>query len=192
VVATSGLTNYPIRIAEDGAAALSIMTEEIPSLVLLDLRMPGMNGFDVLDRMRGNPRTRQVPVLILTAQILNLHDVRRIEQHANVVLQSKDILANAEIIAALHRSLFGADTLPPQTSALVKRAIAYMHQNYVRPLARWEIAEAVGASENYLTHIFNQELGLKPWDNLNRFRVSRVFHKLIGVSPNEFREQLNA
>jgi transcriptional regulator GlxA family with amidase domain len=159
-----------------------------------------------------------VPVVILTSKVLNLDDIKRIERHTGVVVQSKGVLADEEIIAALHRSLFGAESLPPQTSALVKRAVVYMHQNYTRPLARWEIAEAVGVSERYLSRLFKQELGLSPWDYLNRFRVgqakelfrrtqgsvkgiarqvgfkdpkyfSRVFHKLTGLSPSEFREQ---
>jgi YesN/AraC family two-component response regulator len=194
-----------------------MMEQQIPSLVILDLVMPGLNGFDVLDRMRADSQTRQVPVMILSNKLLNLDDVKRIERHALVTLQSKGILSEAEIVTALNRALFGSDTLPQQTSALVKRAVAYLHQNYARPLARWEIAEAIDVSEDYLSRVFRQELGLSPWDYLNRYRVyqakellrstsesirsiarqvgfrdqayfSRVFHKLTGLSPNAFRE----
>jgi len=215
-----GLPDYPVCAVNDGAAALTAMADQIPCLVLLDLMMPRMDGFDTLDRMRADPRTQAVPVVILTNKVLNLNDIKRIEQHARVVVQSKDILDDHEIIAALHHALFGTETLPPQTSALVKRAVAYLHQNYTRPLKRWEIAEAIGVSENYLSRVFNQELGLSPWDYLNRFRVcrakelfrrtqgsikdvadqvgfkdqkyfSRVFHKLTNLSPSEFKNSLN-
>ncbi len=216
-VIAQGLPGYPVRAVNDGAAALAALADQVPSLVLLDLMMPEMDGFDVLDRLRADPRTQTVPVVILTNKVLNLDDIKRIERHTRVVVQSKGVLADDEIIAALHRALFGADALPPQTSALVKRAVAYLHQNYARPLARWEVAEAIGVSENYLSRVFNQELGLSPWDYLNRFRISqakelfrrtqgsvksvagqvgfkdqkyfsRVFHKLTGLSPNEYRE----
>ncbi|MBN2004442.1 MAG: helix-turn-helix domain-containing protein [Anaerolineae bacterium] len=216
-VIADGLPGYPICTAHDGAAALAAMEGQTPSLVVLDLMMPKMDGFDVLDWMRADPRTQAVPVVILTSKVLSLDDVKRIEKHAHVVVQSKGVLSDDEIIAALHRALFGAETLPPQTGALVKRALAYMHQNYARPLARWEIAEAIGVSDNYLSRVFHQELGLSPWDYLNRFRIShaqelfrrtqdsvkrvaaqvgfkdakyfsRVFHKLTGLSPSEFRE----
>jgi len=215
---TQGLPGYPVCTVNDGAAALAAMAEQVPSLVLLDLMMPRMDGFDTLDQMRADPRTQAVPVVILTSKVLNLDDIKRIEQHARVVVQSKGILDDHEIIAALHHSLFGSETLPPQTGAVVKRAVAYLHQNYARPLKRWEIAEAIGVSENYLSRVFNQELGLSPWDYLNRFRISRakellrrtqgsiksvadqvgfkdqkyfsrVFHKLTNLSPSEFREQ---
>jgi PAS domain S-box-containing protein len=217
-VIAQGLPGFPIRTVNDGAAALAAMQEQAPSLVLLDLMMPKMDGFDVLDRMRADPRTQTVPVVVLTCKVLNRDDIRRIERHTRVVLQSKGMLTDDEIVAALHRSLFGAEALPPHTSALVKRAVAYLHQNYARCLERWEIAEAVGVSENYLTRVFEQELGISLWDYLNRFRVSRakelfrrtqgsvksiagqvgfkdpkyftrVFHKLTGLSPMEFREQ---
>jgi signal transduction histidine kinase/DNA-binding LacI/PurR family transcriptional regulator/AraC-like DNA-binding protein len=215
---SQGFPGYPVCVVNDGAAALAAMDDQIPSLVLLDLMMPEMDGFAVLDRMRTNPHTQAVPVVILTSKVLNLEDIKRIEQHTGVVLQSKGVLADDEIVAALHRSLFGAESLPPQTSMLVKRAVAYMHQNYTRPLARWEISEAIGASENYFSRLFNQELGLSPWEYLNRFRVcqakelfrrtqgsvksiacqvgfkdpkyfSRVFRKQTDLSPSEFREQ---
>jgi signal transduction histidine kinase/AraC-like DNA-binding protein len=217
-VIAQGLPGYPVCAVNDGAAALAALQDQVPSLVLLDLMMPEMDGFDVLDRLRADPRTQAVPVVILTNKVLNLDDIKRIERHTRVIVQSKGVLADDEIIAALHRALFGAEALPPQTSALVKRAVAYIHQNYARPLARWEIAEAIGVSENYLSRVFIQELGLAPWDYLNRFRVSqakalfrrtqgsvksvaaqvgfkdqkyfsRVFHKLTGLSPNEYREQ---
>lgn len=217
-VIAQGLPGYPVCTVNDGAAALAAMAERVPGLVLLDLMMPEMDGFEVLDQMRADPRTLAVPVVILTGKVLNLDDVKRIERHTRVVVQSKGILADNEIVAALHRSLFGAESLPPQTGALVKRAVAYLHQNYTRPLARWEAAEAIGVSENYLSRMFNRELGLSPWDYLNRFRVSqakelfrctqgsvksvaeqvgfkdskyfsRVFRKLTGLSPSEFREQ---
>ena len=165
-VIAQGLPGYPVCAVNDGAAALAAMAGQTPSLVLLDLMMPEMDGFDVLDRMRADPRTLAVPVVILTSKVLNLDDIKRIQQHTRVVVQSKGVLVDAEIVATLHRSVFGAESLPPQTSALVKRAVAYMHQNYTRPLARWEIAEAIGVSENYFSRLFNQELGLSPWDYL--------------------------
>jgi len=215
-VLANGLPGYPTRTANDGEAALTIMAEEAPSLVILDLMMPGLGGADVLDRMRAAPALRLVPVVILSSKLLSLDDVKRLERHAHVTLQSKGLLSDAETIAAFNRALFGRDSLPPHTSALVKRAVAYLHQNYARSLARWEIAEAIGASEDYLTRVFNRELGLSPWDFLNRYRIgrakellrttddniraiaqqvgfkdqayfSRVFHKVTGLSPNAFR-----
>ena len=212
-----GLPGCIIRLAENGEHALSIMESETPGLVLLDLVMPGLGGADVLDRMRADPRLRSVPVVVLSSKLLSLEDVKRLESHARVMLQSKGIWSDAEAISALNRALFGSENLPQQTSALVKRAVAYLHQNYTRPLSRWEIAGAVGVSEDYLTRVFNRELGISPWEYLNRYRVlqaqnlltttshsvgaiakqvgfsdaayfSRVFSKQVGISPQGYRD----
>jgi len=212
-----GLPNYSIRLAENGEVALAVMAKEIPSLVLLDLVMPNLSGADVLDQMRADSNLRQVPVIILSNKVLGLDDVKRIESHTRVTLQSKGIWSDEETITALNRAIFGADSVPVQTSALVKQAIAYLHQNYTRPISRWEIAEAIGMSEDYLSRVFNRELNISPWDYLNRYRIfqskqllintteaigsiarqvgfkdqayfSRVFHKVTGMSPQGFRD----
>ena len=213
----TGLPGYLVRCASDGETALALMKKEVPTLVLLDLVMPGLSGADLLDRMRADPDLRQVPVLVLSNKALSLEDVKRIENYAQVVLQSKGLWSDEETISAINRAIFGTDTLPTHTSGLVKQAIAYLHQNYARPLSRWEIAEAVGVSEDYLSRVFNRELNLSPWDYLNRYRVlqskhlllhttdtigviahqvgfkdqayfSRVFHKVTGESPQAFRD----
>jgi len=217
-IVEDALPNYPIRTADNGAAALACMAEEVPCLVLLDLMMPEVDGFEVLDRMRADQETRRVPVLVLSGRMFTLEDIKRLEKHALVTVQSKDILSEVETVEAVQRSLSGDDALPPYTSALVKRIVAYFHQNYDRPISRREVAEAVGVSENHLTRIFGRELGLSPWDYLNRYRVkqagelllrtsdsitsvalqvgfddpayfSRVFRKQVGVSPSAFRQQ---
>jgi len=170
-MAEQGLPGCRTFTAENGEQAIAWMTQEIPTLVLLDLVMPGLSGFDVLDQMRADPRLHHVPVVVLSSKLLSLEDVKRLEQHASVILQSKGIWTQEEAAAALNRSLFGSESLPLQTSALVKRAVAYLHQNYTRPLTRWEIAGAVGVSEDYLTRVFNRELEISPWDYLNRYRI---------------------
>jgi signal transduction histidine kinase/DNA-binding LacI/PurR family transcriptional regulator/AraC-like DNA-binding protein/CheY-like chemotaxis protein len=212
-----GLPGSAIRLAENGEAALAMMTKEVPSLVLLDLVMPNLSGADVLDQMRANSSLRHVPVIILSNKMLSLEDVKRIESHTHVTLQTKGIWSDSETISALNRAIFGMDTLPAHTSGLVKQAIVYLHQNYTRPISRWEIANAVGVSEDYLSRVFNRELNISPWEYLNRYRVlqskhllfhttdsvgviahqvgfkdqayfSRVFHKVTGMSPQTFRE----
>jgi len=208
--------DYTVRTADNGAAALTIMAQEVPCLVILDLMMPEVDGFEVLEKMRADPKTRRVPVLVMSGRVLTLDDIKRFERLALVTVQSKGILSGDEIAASLHRSLFGTNTLPPYTSALVKRAVAYFHQNYAQSLSRSEVAKEIGVSENYLSRIFRQELGLSPWEYLNRYRIkqakellcrtnesittiatrvgfndsayfSRVFRKQVGVSPSAYR-----
>jgi YesN/AraC family two-component response regulator len=215
-LAAEALPGYPIRLAENGQAALAILAEETPSLLILDLIMPDVDGFAVLEQMRAQPTTRLVPVLVTSGKLLSWEDVRRLD-YAAVTFQSKNILSVDEVLASLQRSFSGQPVLPQPTSTLVKRVLAYLHQNYTRAFSRQEIATAIGVSKNYLSEIFRQEMGLSPWECLNRLRIqrakellrdtgetitaiaaqvgfedsayfSRVFHKWVGQSPQAYRQ----
>jgi DNA-binding response OmpR family regulator len=58
---------YDAVVAEDGASALVVAREQAPDIVLLDVHMPGMSGFEVCRRMRTDPDIPRIPVIMLTA-----------------------------------------------------------------------------------------------------------------------------
>ncbi len=60
---------YEVQTAASGAEALELIERDLPDLILLDLMMPAMDGFEVLKRLRGNPRTAPLPVIIFTATL---------------------------------------------------------------------------------------------------------------------------
>ena len=57
---------FTVLTAEDGEAALRIARAETPDLILLDLIMPKMQGFEVLKALKGDPQTSPIPVIILS------------------------------------------------------------------------------------------------------------------------------
>jgi len=59
---------WDVRTASDGAAALEIVRRQTPELVLSDVMMPGLDGFQLLRELRQNDRTRHVPVVLLSAR----------------------------------------------------------------------------------------------------------------------------
>ena len=61
-------TNYRVSTASNGTDALSIARHERPSMLVLDLMLPGMSGFDVLEHIRAEESTRHIAVLMLTAR----------------------------------------------------------------------------------------------------------------------------
>ncbi|MBI3595990.1 MAG: response regulator [Nitrospirae bacterium] len=69
---------YRIHAAMDGADGLALIRNERPDMVFLDLMMPGMDGFDVLDALRTDPATRDIPVVIITGKDLTLEDRERL------------------------------------------------------------------------------------------------------------------
>jgi CheY-like chemotaxis protein len=58
---------YNVITADRGDAALKLAAVEKPDLILLDVMMPEINGYEVLERLRSNPETAGIPVVLLTA-----------------------------------------------------------------------------------------------------------------------------
>ena len=58
---------YPVQQAENGEIALQRVADEAPGIVLLDLKMPVLDGWGVMERMRGGARSSALPILILSA-----------------------------------------------------------------------------------------------------------------------------
>ena len=60
--------DFAVRFATDGEAGIAVVRKEKPDLVLLDINMPGLDGYEVCGRLKGDPETRDIPVIFVTAQ----------------------------------------------------------------------------------------------------------------------------
>jgi DNA-binding response OmpR family regulator len=58
---------YKVRVAVNGAQALASIDLAVPDLILLDVKMPGINGFEVCRQLKANPKTNKVPVIFISA-----------------------------------------------------------------------------------------------------------------------------
>ena len=58
---------HAVRTAASGEDALCSVAEQLPDLVLLDVMMPGMSGFEVLRQLKADARTRSIPIIMVTA-----------------------------------------------------------------------------------------------------------------------------
>lgn len=79
-------TKFTVIEAADGPEALRLAEAERPELIVLDLVMPGMNGFEVLCRLRENPVTSAIPVIVHTAKTLDEKERTALNQQALAVL----------------------------------------------------------------------------------------------------------
>ena len=73
---------YDVVEAADGLSAYDKALSQQPDVILLDLLMPSMDGFEVLDALKGNPTTKPIPVIILTAKRLPEYELRAIRAGA--------------------------------------------------------------------------------------------------------------
>lgn len=65
---TLELEGYEIDVAVDGEEALARLEHKLPDLMILDIMMPRVNGLDVLEKLRGQKETSDLPVILLTAK----------------------------------------------------------------------------------------------------------------------------
>ncbi len=62
------LRGFQVLYAESGAAGLELAQSEMPTLIFLDIMMPGMDGFKVCELLKQNPATKNIPVVFLSAR----------------------------------------------------------------------------------------------------------------------------
>lgn len=65
-VAKLDLEGFTVNLANDGEKGLKLATEEKPDIILLDIILPKMSGFDVLKDLKDDPQTKDIPVVLLT------------------------------------------------------------------------------------------------------------------------------
>jgi PAS domain S-box-containing protein len=82
----TGLGNS-VTEAENGQVALERLTREMPRLILLDLMMPVMDGFQFLEKLRANPAWRHIPVIVLTAMDLSVKEQQSLHQSVQLILE---------------------------------------------------------------------------------------------------------
>jgi CheY-like chemotaxis protein len=65
---------FLVKKAKNGSEAIQALSDQKPDLVILDLLMPKMTGFDVIETMRSDPELKNIPVIIITAKDLTAED----------------------------------------------------------------------------------------------------------------------
>ncbi len=98
---------YELRLAKDGIQALEMLKQLQPDLILLDVMMPAMTGFEVCQRIRATPALAEVPILLLTALDDRDSRLRGIESGADDFLSKppdrRELVARVRTITRLNR-----------------------------------------------------------------------------------------
>lgn len=215
IVETHSISNQVLR-AHNGREALEILNAEDVNLVLLDLLMPEMDGFSVLEAMRENEQTRNIPVIILTGKVITDEDLKRLNQGVAAILE-KGIFNLDEIVDHISAALERKRKISREAQLLVRKAMVFIHEHFTENITRYDIAQNVSISEDYLTFCFRQEFGKTPVSYLQHYRVnqsknllketdrsiteiahdvgfsdpgyfSRVFQHIVGMTPYQFRK----
>ncbi len=86
----TGLASTILR-AYGGAEAIDIATNQLPDLIVLDLMMPEVNGFDVVEALRANPETVRIPILVMTAKQVTPDDRARLVMGETMLVEKGDL-----------------------------------------------------------------------------------------------------
>ncbi len=100
-----------VKIATRGEEAIKMIQESVPSLILLDLVMPGMDGFKVVKELQRKEEWKKIPIVILTGKVLTDEDRKELDPYVADYLM-KDSFTTAAIITAIKRIL----NVTPQSS----------------------------------------------------------------------------
>jgi signal transduction histidine kinase/AraC-like DNA-binding protein len=203
--------------AANGEEALGLLSTRPVDLVLLDLMMPGIDGFGVLSAMHASESLRSIPVIVLTAQALTETVMDRLNRGVAAVLQ-KGMLTQAEVIAQIEAALGRSKRLGSETQRLARRAMSFIHEHYPEAITIERVAQYISVSTRHLNRAFKQEMGMTVMEYLKRYRVqrskalldagtfsvtevalavgfnysnhfTRVFHEEVGLSPSEYQRR---
>ena len=86
--------DFKIFEASNGKDGLELVSREHPDLLILDLMMPEMDGFAVLDALKSNPDTAQIPVIVSTAKELTPEEKTRLQGQIQVLMQKGDFMSD--------------------------------------------------------------------------------------------------
>ena len=102
-----GMAQFVVAAAEDSGKALAMIQAKDPVAVILDVQMPGGGGLSVLSKLKADPKTRDLPVMMLTG-----------ERNAETVLQAMDAGADDYMVKP-----FLPDALLERVSRLISKAV---------------------------------------------------------------------
>ena len=83
LVYTLGTSGFEAKGLEDGQELKQALKEQLPELILLDIMLPGQDGYELLEFLKGNPDTSQIPVIMVTAKEAEYDKVRGLEAGAD-------------------------------------------------------------------------------------------------------------
>jgi CheY-like chemotaxis protein len=94
--------DYKVLQAYGGQEGIDLAIEKHPDSIILDLMMPEVNGFDVVQQLRAYPEAMEIPILIYTSKDLTEEDRQRLNSHVQAIA-SKSASGKEDLLQALER-----------------------------------------------------------------------------------------
>jgi len=184
-------SGYRILVAQDGAEALAIIETTIPDAIIMDLMMPGVDGFEVLKTIRNVDKTAHIPVLILTAKHLTNEDLKFLKRNnVHQLIQKGDVnredLLNA-VVSMVTNHIEEAEKPQRQIQTISgKPVVLVVEDNLDNMLTvkailndKYTVIEAIDGSEGiamakkHKPHLILMDIALPGMDGIEAFKAIR-------------------
>jgi len=172
---------YRVLEAEDGVDGFTIATDLIPNLIISDVMMPKMDGYQLCEKLKSDERTSHIPVILLTAKSSGESKVEGLELGADDYLikpfEARELQVRVKNLIEQRRKLrerFASTikiepkdlTVTPRDAQFLQRAM--------------DIVEANMSNEDFSMEVFGKEIGL------SRSQLRRKIQVLTDQSPTDF------
>lgn len=188
--------SFDILVARDGEDGLRKAAKGCPDVILLDVAMPGMDGYAVCRRLREDPRTASVPVIFLSANTTLAHKLEGFAaggaDYIGKPFSAEEVLARIFVHLEFKRRLdrieaVAADEAVRDIAAEqagandpVAEAIAHLQQAQGEWPVLAELARRVGTNEKKLTELFRRRFGMTVFEYLGDLRLETARRQLEG------------
>lgn len=112
---------YSVLFAADGASAIAVAKDQRPDLIVLDIGLPGGDGYMTMARLRTLVPTAHIPIIVMTARERLTHEKRAREAGADAFFQKP--FDNRELLAAIQKALTLKTDLPAQEGEAPKETL---------------------------------------------------------------------
>lgn len=193
--------SYKIMTARDGDSGLQRALTELPDLVLSDIVMPGMNGLQIVKRIKNNPNTTHIPVIILTSNTGMSDRIEGLELGADAYIVKPfdmdellttidNILKNRQRIRGKYSGAHQEDKIKPieikgNSDKLMERIMKVINDNLDSPDLRVEmLSEEVGLSRAQLHRRIKEITGISTGEFIRNIRLKKAAELLAENKVN--------
>lgn len=189
-------SDYHVLLAKDGNIGTSKAFKMMPDIVLCDIMMPDMDGYEVCRQLKGNPSTKDIPIILLTACSLDEQRARGYESGAEAFMQKpfnvttlkvrmRQLLQRKEQISSEIQGdwLIGrqAGSIPSSSASMLNHFREYVEEHIMENISLDDIAQHLGCSKSKLYRELKDVTEYSPIDLVNLVRL----HKAVDLMTRE-------
>ena len=173
------LRDYEVIEAEGGARTIELAIEESPDCILLDVQMPDMNGFAVCEKLRADPRTRLIPIILVTGIHRDTESLVRglaagADEYVTKPIEKRELLARVHAMLRIKELQDRLGLLNEELEAKVRRRTEELRLIYATvPIGLYTL-DASGRITSFNRHMQSM-LGYTRDEVVDKMSISALF-----------------